>query len=233
MRRFFLIAVAMSDIPTSWIVAGVLALLFIIVAVIVMAVVVFLLMRRRSQAQSKSHAGTDRSAASIASAARGGQKPDALKPAPPPSYSPSPAQDKPSSPPIAPHHAMGADRSATVDLSRTMAIVPESDTAPINYGFIRFVSGPLAGQKFDIRQDGAAIGRDATLSQIVIMDPRISKRHVWIGVKDGLVIIADQNSRNGTFLNDPKSPRVTETSLHQGDTVILGESDVARFEYQK
>ncbi len=58
----------------------------------------------------------------------------------------------------------------------------------------RLVSGLLAGQKFEITPDGASIGRDATLSQIVITDPRISKRHVWIGVKDGRVIIADQNS---------------------------------------
>lgn len=113
-----------------------------------------------------------------------------------------------------------------------MAIVPESNTAPINYGSIKFVSGLLSGQKFDITPEGAAIGRDATLSQIVITDPRISKRHVWIGVKDGRVIISDQNSRNGTFLNDPKSQRVTETALSDKDTVILGESDVARFEYR-
>jgi pSer/pThr/pTyr-binding forkhead associated (FHA) protein len=45
------------------------------------------------------------------------------------------------------------------------------------------------------------------------------------------VIIEDQNSRNGTFVNDPKSARVTEASLNIGDTVILGESDVARFEF--
>jgi pSer/pThr/pTyr-binding forkhead associated (FHA) protein len=44
-------------------------------------------------------------------------------------------------------------------------------------------------------------------------------------------VIEDQNSRNGTFINDPRSARVTERSLSPGDTVILGESDVARFEY--
>jgi pSer/pThr/pTyr-binding forkhead associated (FHA) protein len=54
---------------------------------------------------------------------------------------------------------------------------------------------------------------------------------LWIGVKAGRVVITDQNSRNGTFINDPKSQRVTETSLNAGDVVILGESDVARFEY--
>ena len=75
------------------------------------------------------------------------------------------------------------------------------------------------------------IGRESSLSQIVVPDPRISKRHLWIGVRDGVVTIVDQDSRNGTFVNDPKSERITEATLKSGDTVILGESDVARFEY--
>ncbi len=224
-----------SGMPTSWIIAGVLVSLFIIVAIMVIAVVVFLLMRRRGKAQSKSHSGTDRSPAPMGGAARGSAfKPEPHRPTPSPSYSAPPAASGPASPPFAPRAGIGGpDRSATADLSRTVAIVPEGDTAPINHGSIKFVSGLLAGQKFDITPDGSCIGRDSTLSEIVITDPRISKRHVWIGVKDGRVIITDQNSRNGTFVNDPKSQRVTETPLRQGDTVILGESDVARFEYQK
>ncbi len=114
-----------------------------------------------------------------------------------------------------------------------MAILPQSDTAPINYGTITFISGALSGQKFDVTPEGACIGRDSSSSQIVIADPRISKRHVWVGVRGGRVVIEDQSSRNGTFLNDPKSERITENALSEGDTVILGESDVARFEYRK
>jgi S1-C subfamily serine protease len=222
-----------AGLPTSWIVGGVLVLLFMIVVLIVIAVVAFLLMRRRGKAQSKTPAGAGASPAPLGGAGRAStHKPEPHRPTPSPSYSAPPAPSRPISPPL--HPAMGgADMSATVDLSRTMAIVPEGDTGPINYGSIRFVSGLLAGQKFDITPDGSCIGRDSTLSQIVITDPRISKRHVWIGVKDGRVIITDQNSRNGTFVNDPKSQRVTEAPLSQGDTVILGESDVARFEYQR
>ena len=228
-----------SGVSTGWIVLGVLVFLFIIVAVIVIAVVAFLIMRRRGKAQSKSHPGADISPAPMAGAARGSApKPEPPRPTPSPSYSAPPTPSRPISPPLAPQPAPqsamgGADKSATVDLSRTVAIIPEGDTGPINYGSIKFVSGLLAGQKFDITPDGSCIGRDSTLSEIVITDPRISKRHVWIGVKDGRVTITDQNSRNGTFVNDPKSQRVTETPLSQGDTVILGESDVARFEYQK
>ena len=102
----------------------------------------------------------------------------------------------------------------------------------MSYGSIQFVSGVLNGQKFEIKPEGCAIGRDGSVAQIVIADPRISKRHLWIGVREGRVAITDEGSRNGTFLNDPKSPRITEAFLSPGDTVILGESDVARFEYQ-
>ena len=125
----------------------------------------------------------------------------------------------------------GGDQGMTVDLSRTVAITADMDGFAKNYGMIQFVSGPLSGQKFQIRADGDFIGRDGGSSQIVIGDPRISKRHLWIGVKNGRVVIEDQNSRNGTFVNDPKSERVTEAPLNAGDTVILGESDVARFEF--
>ena len=127
---------------------------------------------------------------------------------------------------------MAADQGMTVDLSRTVALTADDNAFPPNYGAIHFVSGPLSGQRFEIKAAGDFIGRDGGSSQIVIGDPRISKRHVWIGVKNGRVVIEDQNSRNGTFVNDPRSARVTETSLSPGDTVILGESDVARFEYQ-
>ena len=127
---------------------------------------------------------------------------------------------------------MAGDQGMTVDLSRTVAITADGDAFRQNYGSIRFVSGPLSGQQFQVKPDGDFIGRDGGSSQIVIGDPRISKRHLWIGVKGGRVVIEDQNSRNGTFVNDPRSARITETSLNAGDTVILGESDVARFEFQ-
>ena len=129
-------------------------------------------------------------------------------------------------------HITAGDQGMTVDLSRTVALTAD-DAFPKSYGSIRFVSGPLSGQEFKINSEGDFIGRDGGSSQIVIADPRISKRHVWIGVRNGRVVVEDQNSRNGTFVNDPKSARVTETSLNAGDTVILGESDVARFEYHQ
>jgi hypothetical protein len=98
------------------------------------------------------------------------------------------------------------------------------------FGALHGTSGPLAGRVFPIDASGFYIGRDRSTSQVVIDSPSISKRHLWIGVKDGAVVATDQGSTNGTFLNDPNAA-ITEARLTPGDTLILG-GDVARFEYQ-
>ena len=212
-----------------WLVAVVLVVLFIIVAIIIIVIIAILMMRRRGK---KKGAGAPSTPSGTAK-----EKPSpAYSPTPTPGYSASsPAAAKPSSPLKPPTPAPAAyspgDQGMTIDLSRTVAITPETDTEPINYGSIKFVSGALAGKEFEIKPDGEFVGRDGASAQVVIPDPRISKRHLWIGVREGRVVIIDQESRNGTFVNDPKSARVKEISLNPGDTVILGESDVARFEY--
>jgi len=203
-----------------WVVAVVAVVIVLIGGIILIGLIVFLVSRRRKKKQPT-----------------GGPAPAKDRHAPAPaSYSPSPANYSPTpnraspNPSPAPHVAAAFDQGRTVDLSRTVAI--GGDTAPVNYGSIRFVSGTLAGQQFQVKPDGEYVGRDSSSAQIVVSDPRISKRHLWIGVREGRVLIVDQGSRNGTFINDPRSPRVTETPLNSGDTVILGESDVARFEYR-
>jgi S1-C subfamily serine protease len=210
-----------------WLVGVILGVLFIVGLVLIIVVAIILLMRRRKK--SAKHAGP---APAPAGKAHPAPSPAGYSPSPPPAPSPAQAASKPVSPPPPPMpHVVGGDDGRTVDLSRTVAITQDGDAFRANYGSIKFVSGPLSGQKFDVRPDGDFIGRDGGSSQIVIGDPRISKRHVWIGVRGGRVVIEDQNSRNGTFVNDPRSARVTETQLNAGDTVILGESDVARFEF--
>ena len=225
-----------ADDSSMWIIIGViLVLLFFVVVIAVIGVVIFVVMRKRNKAK-----------------AAGAALPVASEPALTPGYSaevpaavPEVAAALDATPPVldmpAPIEEMRADASEAAepafdsggmdfDPSRTVAITREN-TVTISYGYIKFVSGVLAGQQFDVDPEGAFIGREASLAQIVVPDPRISKRHLWIGVRDGLVRIVDQDSRNGTFVNDPKSERITESTLTSGDTVILGESDVARFEY--
>jgi hypothetical protein len=241
-----LVALAFQEAASDnsiWIIIGVVVfLLVVIVVVVIIGLVIFLIMRKRKKAQiaASSPASVSGGYAQAGSVPYS-EVPPAVAPelaaaldTPPPTFEPPTrieemrADVSEVSPAAAP---VAFDAPADFDPSRTVAITREN-TVAISYGTIRFVSGVLMGQEFEIQPEGSYIGRESSLSQIVVADPRISKRHLWIGVRDGQVIIVDQDSRNGTFVNDPKSERITEATLHSGDTVILGESDVARFEYQ-
>ncbi|HUR80840.1 MAG TPA: FHA domain-containing protein, partial [Thermoanaerobaculia bacterium] len=87
-------------------------------------------------------------------------------------------------------------------------------------------SGPLAGQSFVVGYAGVNIGRDGMSSQIVVRDPRVSKRHVWIGPSTSGFVAVDRGSTNGTWLN---GQRITETLLHPGDRFEISDG-VATFE---
>jgi len=224
-----------------WIIIGVvLVLLFFVVAIVVIGLVIFFIMRKRKKAQAAAASpGLPGELPPGEPAAGYYQEAAAAMPeaavsvdAPPPAYeSATPMEEIRADVAEAPPAPLPDSGSMDFDPSRTVAITREN-TVTISYGYIKFVSGVLAGEQFVVEPEGTYIGRESSLAQIVVADPRISKRHLWIGVKDGRVKIVDQDSRNGTFVNDPKSERVTEAVLNSGDTVILGESDVARFEYQ-
>ncbi|HEX7151349.1 MAG TPA: FHA domain-containing protein [Thermoanaerobaculia bacterium] len=96
------------------------------------------------------------------------------------------------------------------------------------YGSLLCSAGALEGQRWIIEGDGFYIGRDATLSKVVVADSRVSKRHVRIVPRDGKVYAIDQSSTNGTFLN---KQRITEVQLKKGDVLVLAD-DVASFLYQ-
>ncbi len=224
-----------SSMPgTGTIVAIIVVILLLVLGLVIIGGVILFIVRRKkkSPAAGGLAAGSGKAPGANAS---GPARSDSPSPqySPMPAYTPTPtpsASPKPSAMPEI--ITAGNDHGMTVDLSRTIAITPETDTAPISYGSIRFVSGVLSGQQFEIKPEGSYIGRDSSSAQIVLPDPRISKRHLWIGGTERGVTVRDEGSRNGTFVNDPKSQRVTETVLTHGDVVILGESDVARFEYQ-
>jgi hypothetical protein len=221
-----------------WVIIGVVVLLlFFVVLIAGVGLAIFFVSRKRKKAALAAAAASTPAfdvaaapAAEVAPAEVAMESP-VLESAPPAfdSAPPVPASE-PTTVEATPEQAAPDSGSLDFDPSRTVAITREK-TVTISYGVIKFTSGVLAGQEFEVKPEGTYIGREPSLAQIVVADPRISKRHLWIGVRDGMVKIVDQESRNGTFINDPRSERVTESTLNSGDTVILGESDVARFEY--
>jgi FHA domain len=135
-----------------------------------------------------------------------------------------PAVTAPPPPPPAPTAA---------DLTQVEFIAPQREGTEMVqwYGMLVCTSGPLQGKRFIVEEPGFYIGRDPGLSQVVIPDSRISKRHVRIVVKDGKVHAIDQDSTNGTFLGKAGGDRVTDVQLRKGDTLILADN-AATFTYQ-
>lgn len=100
----------------------------------------------------------------------------------------------------------------------------------LGFGALHAVSGKLSGQTFPLKPDGFYIGRDRALAQVVLDDPSVSKRHVWVGVREGVPTAIDQSSTNGTYLNT-LGTRIGQVRLSAGDTIIISD-DVARFVYR-
>ncbi|HVT05069.1 MAG TPA: FHA domain-containing protein [Thermoanaerobaculia bacterium] len=169
------------------------------------------------------------------------------QPAAPPQTAAAPAQHRPKvkaapAPPPAPPKEPEVMPQHTVAMEMPdMSAFPKPGEAGVStgtvvdvewWGTLMCTSGALAGKSFTIDAKGFYIGRDPDMSQVMIDDSRISRRHVWVGVKDSKVVAVEQGSTNGTFLNKAGSQRITEVVLNTGDVLILGDN-VASFRYDK
>ena len=67
-----------------------------------------------------------------------------------------------------------------------------------------------------------SIGR-VEICDIVLNDTRVSRQHAWIMAREGQLLISDQGSTNGTFVN---GERVTERALAHGDVLSFGGLEV-------
>jgi pSer/pThr/pTyr-binding forkhead associated (FHA) protein len=147
-------------------------------------------------------------------------------PAPPVAQPPKPRNAPPTEPP-------GADATRIVQLPDLRGGDPQPEGTVVVqwYGMLFCSEGELEGKHFPIDDEGFYIGRDAVMSQVVINDNRVSKRHVRIVPRDGKVHAIDQGSTNGTFIGSTTSARITDVQLKRGDKLILGDN-VATFVYQ-
>src|ERR1041384_2016401 len=133
-----------SSFPV-WIVIVVVVVLLVILFLIIMIVVGVIIAKKRKKGKAAGPAPSPDGKA---------HRPAMPKPAPPPPAPiPSPAAHAPMP------HVAGGDHGMPVDLSRTVALTAD-DAFPKSYGTIRFVSGPLSGQEFQVNSEGDFIGRD-------------------------------------------------------------------------
>src|SRR5262245_60734868 len=82
-------------------------------------------------------------------------------------------------------------------------------------------SGSLTGRQFQLEPGDASslmIGRGVE-SAVRLTEPSVSSRHALIAPHGDAFYLFDQNSANGTFLNET---RVREAKLRHGDVIGLG-----------
>ena len=91
-----------------------------------------------------------------------------------------------------------------------------------------FIRGNAVGVKVPAeliaRVGGVVIGRSATECDFVIDAPELSRSHIRLSEKDGIIYLEDLGSANGTNLNGLKLQPAQLAALHHGDSLELAAS---------
>ena len=69
---------------------------------------------------------------------------------------------------------------------------------------------------------GIVLGRHPSLSDLVIDDDTVSKRHCRFSLADGELMVEDLNSLNGTLIEGEPIGRFQPDMLRTGETLTLG-----------
>jgi pSer/pThr/pTyr-binding forkhead associated (FHA) protein len=73
-----------------------------------------------------------------------------------------------------------------------------------------------------VESDRLLVGRHPACD-VVVADPSVSRRHAQLTFRDGVWILQDLGSTNGTTVN---GERVGRTTLQSGDVVELGKQAI-------
>ena len=80
------------------------------------------------------------------------------------------------------------------------------------------LSGDQVGREYRLVNRETTLGRGVN-NDIVIADPKTSRRHMQIVAENGQYLAVDAGSANGFYLNDHQVQRAT---LHDGDIITIG-----------
>ncbi len=86
-------------------------------------------------------------------------------------------------------------------------------------GKFTILNGARAGERLGLGGSGIRIGRESTICEIVLENPKVSRLHAEVVSIDGRVMLIDRNSSNGTYVNDQKIDR---RFLRDGDIIYFG-----------
>ncbi|HSP34431.1 MAG TPA: trypsin-like peptidase domain-containing protein [Thermoanaerobaculia bacterium] len=97
--------------------------------------------------------------------------------------------------------------------------VPAKARSDGTLGRFTILNGERAGEKLGLGGSGIRIGRESTMCEIVLENPKVSRLHAEVVSIDGKVMLIDRNSSNGTYVNDEK---IDKRYLQDGDIIYFG-----------
>jgi pSer/pThr/pTyr-binding forkhead associated (FHA) protein len=113
---------------------------------------------------------------------------------------------------------MGLPAEALKESETPTPVQPTPAVAPIASILVR--TGALRGRRMPIRVPVVSVGR-ADFNDIVLAEPSVSTTHAKLQRKDGLWVISDLGSTNGTYVEG--EPVAGETPLAPGTTIRFGD----------
>jgi len=113
----------------------------------------------------------------------------------------------------APPPAVSRPIAPPVDKTR-----PLQEPEPVA-GWLVIRSGPRVNQQLKLHAGSNIIGRDGRKSQLVVEEPSVSGEHAKIRFENGVFVIYDLASTNGTYVN---GHRVEKQRLMDNDLIRLG-----------
>lgn len=115
--------------------------------------------------------------------------------------------------------------------------VPRDLPAPppgAGIGGTAVLAGPSARPASSVLLEGAAgshrvlvgiesrVGRDGSLCSITLLEPRVSGVHASLRIDGGVLVVRDDKSNNGTFVNDHRIEPGTWTPVPAGSRLRFG-----------
>lgn len=88
-------------------------------------------------------------------------------------------------------------------------------------GWLVALNGHHKGEDFRLREGQNVIGSGPGL-EITLEDSAVSARHASLRYREGVFLLTDLDSTNGTFVNDSNEP-VARVELKDNDVVRIGE----------
>lgn len=110
------------------------------------------------------------------------------------------------------------------DLSGTTVLESEGTTVLVMESFAR-IRRSKTDEEREINANPFVIGKGAGCDYLIEDNKAISRRHAVIEKRDGIYVITDENSTNGSFVNGRRLESNQPEILRDGDVIRLADED--------